>query len=95
MSLTDRTACWVHDNSDRLRAIGQLTFRRSDDDRPKTSVHLVIAAEPRFAGAIIWDSGEVELSYGTADDPHDEHHELDDPEDLESLLESLVVRLER
>ncbi len=94
MSLSQRMADWVHANGARLQALGHVTFRRSDQERAKPSAHLVVQARSRLAEIIVWDSGEAELNYGTPDEPHYEHHEIDDPADLDQLLEQLVHRAE-
>lgn len=94
MSLSQRMADWVDANGARLRELGPVTFRRSDEERAKPSAHLVVHAGSRLAEMIVWDSGEVELTYGTPDEPHDEHHEVDDPAELDRLLEQLVDRAE-
>ena len=93
MSLTDRMAAWVESNRERLEGIGEIQFRRSELDRPKPSAHLVLASPTRLAEVIVWDSGEVELSHGAAGNFLDEHHEVDDPAELDVLLERLLVRL--
>lgn len=92
MSLSQRMAEWVEANSGRLQVLGLVTFRRSDEERAKPSAHLVVSAGGRVSEMIVWDSGEVELTYGTPDDPCDEHHEVDDPAELDRLLEQLIQR---
>lgn len=94
MSLTQRMADWVGANDARLRKLGPVTFRRSDGVRAKPSAHLVVQAGSRLAEMIVWDSGEVEVSYGSPDESHDEHHEVDDPAELDRLLEQLLDRAE-
>jgi hypothetical protein len=90
MSLTDRMAAWVHANGERLNAVSEVRFRRSDQERPNPSAHLVLTADSRVAEMIVWDSGEVELLCGTPADHQDEHHEVDDPAALEALLERMA-----
>lgn len=94
MSLSQRMADWVEANTDRLRRLGPVTLRRSDEALSKPSAHLVVSAGDRLLELIVWDSGEVELTYGTPEDPHDEHREVDDPEELDRLLDELVRRAE-
>ena len=91
MSLTDRIAAWVEEaNTDRLRTIGEVHFMRSELDRPKASAHLVLSSRSRLGEVTVWDSGEVELSQVAPDDALDEHHQVDDPAELDALLERLV-----
>jgi len=47
-----------------------------------------------WSKAIVWDSGEVELSFGTANEPCDEHHEIDSSSELDELLTRLVEMVE-
>jgi hypothetical protein len=94
MRFTDYVAAWVDANDGRLRALGNCTFRRSDDDRPKPSAHLILTTRFQIGELIVWDSGEVALGYGPSDDVRDEHHHVDESAELGPLLESLVRRFE-
>lgn len=90
MSLTERMIQWVEANSDRLQRIGPVTVRRSSEAVPKPSAQLVVSAPARLCEVIVWDSGEVELTYGTLDDPRDDHHEINDPAELDRVLDQLL-----
>ena len=94
MSLTERMAEWVEANKARLEDLDRAFFRESKDDREKPSAHLVLEQGERFVDAIVWDSGEVELSFGTANEPCDEHHEIDSSSELDELLTRLVEMVE-
>ncbi len=94
MSLTRRMADWVEVNKTRLRNLDHAAFRVSKDDRDKPSAHLLLQHDERFGEVIVWDSGEVELSFGTANATQDEHHEVDNPAELDELLANLVGRVE-
>jgi hypothetical protein len=94
MSLTKRMAEWVEANSARLQGLDRALFRESQDDREKPSAHLVMERGERFVDAIVWDSGEVEISFGMASEPHDEHHEVDNPAELDKLLTKLAKMVE-
>jgi hypothetical protein len=94
MSLTKRMAEWVEENSARLQDLDHALFRESKDDREKPSAHLVLEHGERFVDAIVWDSGEVEVSFGMTSEPHDEYHEVDNPAELDELLAKLVKLVE-
>lgn len=94
MSLTKRMAEWVESNKVRLEHLDHVSFRETDDDREKPSAHLVLQHGERLGDAIVWDSGEVELSFGTVDDPRHEHHEVDNPSELDELLTKLAGMVE-
>ena len=93
MSLTIQLVQWAEVNKERLDDFDQVTLQVSDIKREKPSARLMVTLEDRFGDALVWDSGEVELSYGTARDPHDEHHELDDPGKLDGLLLGLLAKV--
>jgi hypothetical protein len=93
MSLTKRMAEWVAANDGRLREFDHVLFRESRDDREKPSAHLSLLHGEWFGEAIVWDSGEVETSYGTRSEPHDQHHEVDDPAELDDILRNLLLRV--
>lgn len=90
MSLTERMARWVEENGTRLASHGTVRFRNSEAAQDKPWAHLVLSKGERFDEMIVWDSGEIEVSYGTAGRSRDEHHEVDDPAALDALLEQLV-----
>ena len=93
MSLTERLARWVEANRAQLAPTWTVMFRDCEVSHDKPCAHLVLSRGDRFDEMIVWDSGDVEVSYGTADRPHDEHHEVDDPSALDALLEDLVRRV--
>jgi hypothetical protein len=85
---------WVEANNARFKYLDRVLFRESKDDREKPSAHLVLEHGERFVDLIVWDSGEVELSFGTANEPRDEHHDVDSFSELDELLTKLVEMVE-
>jgi hypothetical protein len=93
MSLTEKVASWVADNSGLLSQFDDVILRRFGVDSDKPSVHLLLELGPRIAEILVWDSGEIEIIRGTPGDHHDEHREIEDPNDVYGILEELTVLL--
>jgi hypothetical protein len=94
MSLSERMAEWVEANKARPEGLDHVLFRKSRYDREKPSAHLALKHGECFADAIVWDSYKVELSFGTANEPCDKHHEVDTFPELDGLLTKLVKMVE-
>lgn len=92
MSLTQRLSQWVHENMGRLETAGTVTLRLSDPNIDKPSAHLIVKGS-REAELILWDSGEIEVWVEPM--PYEEHHEIDDPAALETILVAFLDRLSR
>ena len=69
----------------------QLTFGRSEGDRPKHSSWVNIRSSDREGELLVWDSGEAELNLSDGSGAVTrEHHDLRDISDLAPLLQGLI-----
>jgi len=83
---------WAEANAEALRALGEVTVRSSDGQRNKLSAHVALEAPSGSVEIIVWDSGECEFAYGTAERPLHEHHEVMTTDHLDRLLDRFLDR---
>jgi len=75
MNLLETVSDWVRRNIEDLNERGEVSLVVGPK-YSKSSVYLVVEiSEDRDAELIVWDSGEIELLYGSYSDPVQEHIE--------------------
>ena len=90
MSLLESLDTIVAERLSVLVDLGRVTYFKSPPSRPKSMRSLGIHRDQVDFEISVWESGEVELTYGTVDDPHSEHIDISSESELVKLAERLL-----
>lgn len=89
LNFLDHLSAWIDEQRPYWETLGRVRYSRTNDDRDKHSISLVIESGPHFIDLMVWDSGEVEFGHGTMEDQRDEHHDLGTVADLHQLTDRI------
>ena len=86
---------WLKDHQGQLALAGVSgRFAESDSNRAKTSQVLRLDSAGGAANAIVWESGECEILYGSDSDRVTvEQRRVTTPEDLDAVMAELLAHL--
>lgn len=74
----------------RLDGLGEVASSRAEGERDNPSGHLLIRTKPIDIEILVWESGDCEYNFGTAEEPTFEHLDLGATGDIRSLLERAI-----
>lgn len=70
--------------------LGRMRYSRTLGAGPEQRRSLGVQTESADFEILVWSTGDVELGYGTVDNNHDEHFQVESEPELAALIEHLL-----